>query len=197
MRSASNAQVGKQKRELLPLNPCQLAKVVRCQEICRCHALPPGSRMVATCEKNLLLPAVYTDRDPVHVVAGRPIGPLVLRDLEMFVGRALTRAALLENPASVRPHAPAKNENQVRPRRRKVELAEAMRELAEEVYPEAKQIRLVSDNLNTYTAAAFYERFDAETARRLTRTVEFVHTPRHGSWLNVAEIDLAALTSRR
>jgi len=81
----------------------------------------------------------------------------------------------------------------VRPRRRKIEFAEAVRELVEDIYPEAKRIRLVCDNLNTHNATAFYERFDPETARRLTRKIEFVYTPKHGSWLNVAEIDLAAL----
>lgn len=81
----------------------------------------------------------------------------------------------------------------VRPQRRKIEFAEAMRELADEVYPEAERIRLVVDNLNTHTPSSFYERFDPETARRLTRKIEFIYTPKHGSWLNVAEIDLAAL----
>lgn len=81
----------------------------------------------------------------------------------------------------------------VQSQRRKIEFAEVMRELAFEVYPEAEYIRLVVDNLNIHTSAAFYERFDAETARGLTRKIEFVYTPKHGSWLNVAEIDLAAL----
>ena len=81
----------------------------------------------------------------------------------------------------------------VRPKRRKIEFAEVAWKLVEEVYPEAERIRLVCDNLNTHTAAAFYERFDPETARMLTRKVEFIYTPKHGSWLNVAEIDLSAL----
>ena len=81
----------------------------------------------------------------------------------------------------------------VRPQRRKIEFAEVVWKLVEEVYPEAERIRLVCDNLNTHTAAAFYERFDPETARMLTRKVEFIYTPKQGSWLNVAEIDLSAL----
>jgi hypothetical protein len=82
----------------------------------------------------------------------------------------------------------------VRTQRRQIEFAEVVRQLCDEVYSDVERIRLVCDNLNTHTAAAFYVRFDAETARRLARKVEFVHTPKHGSWLNMAEIDLAALS---
>ena len=65
--------------------------------------------------------------------------------------------------------------------------------LAEEVYPEAQRIRLVCDNLSTHSAAAFYGTFPPEEARRLARRVEFVHTPVHGSWLNMVEIELSVL----
>ena len=80
----------------------------------------------------------------------------------------------------------------VRRQRRRLEFAEIVRELAGEVYPEAERIRIVCDQLNTHTAAAFYERPCApEEARRLTERVEFVHTPVHGSWLNVVEAELS------
>jgi transposase len=78
-------------------------------------------------------------------------------------------------------------------RRRKREFAHSMRRLAEEVYPQAEKIRVVLDNLSTHTAAAFYETFPAEQARRLTRRIEFVYTPVHGSWLNMVEIELSVL----
>ena len=78
-------------------------------------------------------------------------------------------------------------------RRRKKEFAEAIRHLAEEVYPEAERIRLVVDNLNTHSPAAFYEHFVPEKARELTRRVEFIYTPKHGSWLNMVEIELSVL----
>ena len=82
---------------------------------------------------------------------------------------------------------------EVTERRRKWEFAEEIRRLAEEDYPQAKSIRLVLDNLSTHTASAFYEAFPAEQARRLARRVEFVYTPVHGSWLNMAEIEISAL----
>jgi DDE superfamily endonuclease len=78
-------------------------------------------------------------------------------------------------------------------RRRGCEFAEEVRHLAEEIYPKAECIRLVCDNLSTHTKAAFYETFPADQARRLARRIEFVHTPVHGSWLNMVEIELSVL----
>jgi hypothetical protein len=78
-------------------------------------------------------------------------------------------------------------------RRRKQEFAEVMRYLCEEIYSDADRIRVVCDNLNTHTAAAFYETFPAEQARRMARRIEFVYTPTHGSWLNMVEIELSVL----
>ncbi len=77
--------------------------------------------------------------------------------------------------------------------RRKPEFAEMMRHLADDLYPNADKIRLVVDNLNTHTAAAFYESFPPEQARRLSKKIEFVYTPVHGSWLNMVEIELSVL----
>jgi DDE superfamily endonuclease len=78
-------------------------------------------------------------------------------------------------------------------RRRKRELALAMRRLAEERYPQAEKIRIVLDNLSTHTGAAFYETFPAEVARKLARRIEFVYTPVHGSWLNMVEVEISVL----
>lgn len=82
---------------------------------------------------------------------------------------------------------------QVRRRRRGLEFAEFVGHLAEEIYPEAEKIRLVVDNLNIHTPASFYEVFDPQRARRLTRRIEFCYTPVHGSWLNMAEIEISVL----
>ena len=63
-------------------------------------------------------------------------------------------------------------------------------------YPQATKVRLVMDNLNTHSAASLYETFPTEEARRLARRLEIHYTPKHGSWLNVAEIELSALNSQ-
>ena len=82
---------------------------------------------------------------------------------------------------------------EVRERRRGREFAEFVRYLAEDLYPEAEKIRLVVDNLNIHTPASFYEVFDAERARELSRRIEFCYTPVHGSWSNMAEIEISVL----
>jgi hypothetical protein len=61
-------------------------------------------------------------------------------------------------------------------------------------YAEAERITLVSDNLNTHNLASLYESFDPEEAMRIARKLEMVHTPKHGSWLNIAESELSVLT---
>ena len=71
--------------------------------------------------------------------------------------------------------------------------AYTMQELAEEVYPQADKIVIVMDNLNTHSSASFYESFEPEEARRLTNRFEFHYTPKHGSWLNMVEIELGVL----
>jgi hypothetical protein len=78
--------------------------------------------------------------------------------------------------------------------RTRVDWAEAMRELSDEIHPEAEQIVVVLDNLNTHTPAAFYMAFEPEEARRLVQRFEFHFTPKHGSWLNMAEIELSVLS---
>ena len=72
--------------------------------------------------------------------------------------------------------------------------AEAIRELVDEIYPEAERIVLVLDNLNIHRIASLYERFEASEARRIARKLELHFTPKHGSWLNMAEIELSVIS---
>jgi len=71
--------------------------------------------------------------------------------------------------------------------------AEAMRNLSDVIYPQAEKIVIVMDNLNTHSPASFYEAFEPEEARRLTNRFEFSLFAKHGSWLNMAEIELGIL----
>jgi hypothetical protein len=73
------------------------------------------------------------------------------------------------------------------------EWAEFIRGMLDERYPTAKKIVLVMDNLNTHGIASLYERFPAEEARHLAERIEIHYTPKHGSWLDIAEIELSAL----
>lgn len=82
----------------------------------------------------------------------------------------------------------------VRSQRTQVDFAEIIRELCDELYPTAEKIVLVMDNLNTHTTASLYEAFEPAMARRLAEKLEIHYTPVHGSWLNMAEIELSVLS---
>lgn len=82
---------------------------------------------------------------------------------------------------------------EVTDRKRSVDFARFMKQLSDEHYREAERIVLVCDNLSTHSPAAFYEAFNPAEARRLAGRFEWHYTPRHGSWLNVAEIELSVL----
>ncbi len=79
-------------------------------------------------------------------------------------------------------------------RRTAKDCAEVLRWLVEDVYPEAEQVVLVCDNLNTHKAACLDEAFEPERARRIAEKLEWHYTPKHGSWLNMAEIELSVLS---
>ncbi len=79
-------------------------------------------------------------------------------------------------------------------RRTAKDFAEVLRWLAEELHAEAEKIVLVMDNLNTHKLASLYEAFPPEQARRIAERLEIHHTPKHGSWLNMAEIELSVLS---
>jgi hypothetical protein len=81
-------------------------------------------------------------------------------------------------------------------RRGTLDFAHILKELVDVHFPDAERIRLVMDNLNTHTLASLYEVFDASEARRIARKFEIHHTPKHGSWLNMAEIELSVLAGQ-
>jgi hypothetical protein len=85
-------------------------------------------------------------------------------------------------------------EVQVREHRTKVDWAVEMARLLRTRYQAAEKVILICDNLNTHTPGAFYEAFAAAQARELVRRIEFRYTPKHGSWLNVAENELSSMT---
>jgi hypothetical protein len=78
-------------------------------------------------------------------------------------------------------------------RRTKQDFAQCMKELVDEMYPDAVVIRVILDQLNTHSKASLYETFEPEEARRIARKLEFHYTPKHGSWLNMAEIEFSVV----
>jgi len=81
-------------------------------------------------------------------------------------------------------------------RRTKADFAACMKEVVHDHFPEARRIRVVLDNLNTHTYATLYESFSPQEARLIARKLEFHYTPKHASWLNMAEIELSVCTSQ-
>ncbi len=82
---------------------------------------------------------------------------------------------------------------EVTDRRTKKDYAQCLRKLSDELYPDAEVIVLVQDNLNTHSPASLYEAFPPGEAKRLAGRFEFHYTPKHGSWLDMAEIELGIL----
>ena len=85
----------------------------------------------------------------------------------------------------------------ITPQRRKVEWAWCVKQLLDESYPQVERLVLICDNLNTHTGGALYEAFPAAEARRLWERLEVHYTPKHGSWLNMAETELSVLSGGR
>jgi hypothetical protein len=82
----------------------------------------------------------------------------------------------------------------VRQRKTKIDWATEMARLLDGRYADCEKVVVVCDNLNTHTKGAFYEAFEPERARQLVRKIEFCYTPKHGSWLNIAENELSSVT---
>lgn len=83
-----------------------------------------------------------------------------------------------------------------RDQRTREDWALEIKQLLDVDYPKSKKVKLVCDNLNTHSIASLYQAFPAEEAHRLARRLEIHHTPRNGSWLNIAEIELSVLTEQ-
>ena len=138
-------------------------------------------------------PVVCLDEKPVvlHAEArpslpARP-GQRERRDYEYVRQGTAAVFVLVEPLGGWRHYAPS-------PRRTAQDYAAQLRLLADEVYPDAQVIRLVQDNLNTHGPAALYATFPPAEAHRLRQRFEFHSTPKHGSWLNMAEIEISILT---
>ena len=88
----------------------------------------------------------------------------------------------------------ARREVMVSERRTQEDFARCLRNIAEVQYPDAQKIILVMDNLNTHSLASLYTAFEPETARRLCERFEIHYTPKHGSWLNMAELEISVMS---
>jgi DDE superfamily endonuclease len=157
--------------------------VWRMEEVLDLYEEPYDEKRPVVCFDERPCQLLAEVREPLPVGAGRP----ERRDHE-YERRGMVHLFVAFEPLT------GWRSVEVRERRRGREFAEFVGHLAEEIYPGAEKIRLVVDNLNIHSAASFYEVFEAERARRLSRRrIEFCYTPVHGSWLNMAEIEISVL----
>lgn len=113
----------------------------------------------------------------------------------MIIDHEYVRNGVAEIFVEVEPLA-GKRHVEVTERRTRKDWAHFIKGMLDERYPDAVKIRLVMDNLNTHDVASLYETFTPAEARRLAGRLEIHHAPKHGSWLNIAEIELSALQSQ-
>lgn len=163
--------------------PKESARFVwRMEEVLDLYEEPYNPKRPVVCFDERPCQLLTEVREPLPPVVGRP----ERRDHE-YQGRGVAHLFVAFEPLT------GWRGVEVRERRRGCEFAESIRYLAEDLYPEAEKIRLVVDNLNIHTPASFYEVFDAERARQLSRRIEFRYTPVYASWLNMAEVEISVL----
>lgn len=139
-------------------------------------------------------PVVCMDEKPLQLLAEarkgrRKQNGTMIQDSE-YIRNGTCSIFLFTEPLACYRHAVALEH------RTKVDWANQMKWLADNVYPDAERIIMVCDNLNTHNKSSFYEAFHPAEALRLAKRFEFHYTPKHGSWLDIAEIELAALAKQ-
>lgn len=138
-------------------------------------------------------PVLCMDEQPVQLIkeTRRPIAATAkrARRVDYEYERAGTASIFMFNEPLA-----GWREATARASRTKLDWAEEVARLLEGRYRKCAKVILVCDNLNTHTIGAFYEKFPPARARQLVQRIEFCHTPKHGSWLNIAENELSSLT---
>ncbi len=169
--------------------------------------IPPecNSEFVANMEKVLDVykrpydednPVVCMDESPKQLISeARPSTPMKpgqesRRDYE-YVRHGMVNIFMANEPLK------GSRMVEVTTHKTKKDWAKFVKRIADELYPNAKKITLVMDNFKTHVASAFYETFEPEEAKRIWDRFEFIFTPKHGSWLNMAEIELHVLNYDR
>ena len=152
------------------------------EDVLEIYKLPYNAQRPVICMDEMPKQLLMETREPLPC----QIGTLAKQDYE-YKRNGVADLFMLFEPLQ------GKRFVEVTEKRRKLEWATVMKRVADEFYPQAEKIVVVLDNLNTHTPSAFYETFAPVEARRLAERFEFHFTPKHGSWLNMAEIELSVL----
>lgn len=152
------------------------------EDILEIYHLPYNPRIPLICMDESNKQMVGEVQPPIPAAPGHPL----------LVDHEYVRHGVAEIFLEVEPLAGRRHVSITQTRTRK-DWALFIKGMLDERYPQAEKVLLVMDNLNTHGIASLYETFQPEEARRLASRLEIHHTPKHGSWLNIAEIELSAL----
>ncbi len=157
--------------------------VARMEDVLDVYKRPYDRRYPVVCMDEQPVQLLSHTRDPIPPKPGR-----AAREDHEYKREGVVAVLLLTEPLG------AWRRVEARERRTKKDWAEEIKTLLDVDYPDADNVVLVMDNLNTHDIGSLYDAFEPEEARRLARRLEIHHTPKHGSWLNVAECELSAMT---
>jgi len=152
------------------------------EDVLRVYTRPYDAEYVLVCMDEATKQHIMETRQPVSQAPGR-----AYRYDSEYKRNGVSDLFMLFAPLQGWRHV------EVTDQRTKVDWAKVMRQLVDEHFPEVKKIILVMDNLNTHTPSSLYEAFDPKEAKRILDKLEIHYTPKHGSWLNMAEIELSVL----
>jgi hypothetical protein len=152
------------------------------EDVLEVYKRPLDAKRPLICMDEMPKQLLSDTRDPLPVAPGKP----ARQDYE-YKREGVADVFMVFEPLV------GKRQIEITDQRRRQEWAQVMQKVSDELYPQAERIVVVMDNLNTHTPAAFYQVFEPGEARRLVERFEFHYTPKHGSWLNMAEIELSAL----
>jgi len=155
------------------------------EEVLETYTLPEDPQEPLVCFDESTKQLVKETRTPLPMEEGQP-----LRYDYEYERNGTANLFLFFEPLSGWRHV------EVTERRTKADFAHQMKWLVDERHPRAKRVRVVLDNLNTHSFGSLYEAFPPEEARRIRERLLFVYTPKHGSWLNMAEIEFSVLSSQ-
>src|SRR4030042_1122512 len=141
------------------------------------------------------IPIICMDEQPTQLIKETRMKIAVEPGKPERVDYEYERNGTAENFMFTEPLAGWRKVN-IRQRRTSIDWAYEIKELVDEDYPDVEKVVLICDNLNTHKVASFYEAFEPKEARRLFERLEIHYTPKHGSWLNVAEIELSVFTKQ-
>jgi hypothetical protein len=155
------------------------------EDVLAVYALPYDTDCPVICMDESCKQLIGEVREAIAGAPGRP-----LRIDDEYVRNGVAEIFLEVEPLTGRRHVAA---TEHRTRR---DWAWWIKGMLDERYPDAVQVRLILDNLNTHSLTSLYEAFEPHEARRLAERLDIHYTPKHGSWLNVAEIELSALNGQ-